>query len=135
LSNRVLDHWMHQQDIRRAVKRPGGLAGPGGAHALRAFSRSLPYILGKRIGAPSGTTVVLDVSGEHPATVGATVGEDGRGAALDSVPADPSSRIAMDFETYIILAGGRRTPEQVTTSVAGDTGLAEAVLANLAVTP
>src|SRR5690349_18269850 len=27
LSNRVIDQWMHQQDIRRAVGRPGGLAG------------------------------------------------------------------------------------------------------------
>jgi hypothetical protein len=40
----------------------------------------------------------------------------------------------MDFETFIVLSGGRRSPEQVTTTVTGDTSLGDAVLANLAVT-
>jgi len=135
LSNRVLDQWMHQQDIRRAVGRPGGLAGPGGAHALSTFSRSIPYVVGKRVGPPPGTTVVLDITGEHPATLAATLGEDGRAGRLDTIPDDPSVRIGMDFETFIMLSGGRRTPDQVTASVIGDTELGHAVLANLAVTP
>jgi uncharacterized protein (TIGR03083 family) len=134
LSNRVIDQWMHQQDIRRAVDQPGGLAGPGGAHALAVFSRALPYVVGKRIAPPPGTTVVLDVTGEHPTTLGATVGEDGRAARLDPVPAEPTVRIGMDFETFIVLSGGRRGPDQVTAEVSGDTDLADAVLANLAVT-
>lgn len=134
LSNRVLDQWMHQQDIRRAVGKPGGLAGPGGAHALAVFSRALPYVVGKRVAPPPGTAVVLDVTGEHPATLGATVGEDGRAARLDAMPAEPTVRIGMDFETFIVLSGGRRLPEQVTAEVSGDADLGNAVLANLAVT-
>jgi uncharacterized protein (TIGR03083 family) len=135
LSNRVLDQWMHQQDIRRAVDKPGGLAGPGGAHALAVFSRSIPYVVGKRVAPPPGTTVVLDVSGEHPATLSAAVGQDGRAARLDEAPADPTVRINMDFETFIVLSGGRRTPDQVAAPVTGDTELGNAILANLAVTP
>ena len=134
LSNRVIDQWMHQQDIRRAVDRPGGLAGPGGAHALAVFSRSIPYVVGKRIGPPPGTTAVLDITGEQPATLVAAVGDDGRASRLDAAPAEPTVRIGMDFETFIVLSGGRRTPEQVTATVSGDTGLGNAVLANLAVT-
>jgi len=134
LSNRVIDQWMHQQDIRRAVDRPGGLAGPGGAHALAVFSRSIPFIVGKRIAPPPGTTVVLDITGDHPAMLAVTVGDDGRAARLDEAPAEPTVRIAMDFETFIVLSGGRRTPDRVTTTVAGDTTLGNAVLANLAVT-
>jgi len=135
LSNRVLDQWMHQQDIRRAVDKPGGLAGPGGAHALAVFSRSIPYVVGKRVAPPPGTTVVLDVSGEHPATLSAAVGQDGRAARLDEAPADPTVRINLDFETFIVLSGGRRTPDQVAAPVTGDTELGNAILANLAVTP
>lgn len=134
LSNRVIDQWMHQQDIRRAVDRPGGLAGPGGAHALAVFSRSIPFIVGKRIAPPPGTTVVLDITGEHPATLAVTVGDDGRAARLDEVPAEPTVRIDMEFETFIVLSGGRRTADSVTTTVIGDTTLGNAVLANLAVT-
>ena len=134
LSNRVVDQWMHQQDIRRAVDRPGGLAGAGGAHALAVFSRGIPYVVGKRIAPPPGTTVVLDIIGDHPATLAAAVGEDGRAARLDAAPAEPTVRIGMDFETFIVLSGGRRTPERVTATISGDTGLGNAVLANLAVT-
>ncbi len=135
LSNRAIDQWMHQQDIRRAVGRPGGLDGPGGEHALRTFSRSLPFVVGKRIGAPAGTTVVLDVTGEHRATVAVRMGEDGRAALLDAPPADPTAHLTMDFETFIILSGGRRAPEQLTADVVGDGDLGNAVLANLGVTP
>jgi uncharacterized protein (TIGR03083 family) len=134
LSNRIIDQWMHQQDIRRAVGKPGGLAGPGGAHALSVFSRSIPYVVGKRVAPPPGTTVVLDVSGEHPATLAAAVGEDGRAARLEGAPVEPTVHIGMDFETFIVLSGGRRTPDQVTASVAGDAELGNAILANLAVT-
>jgi len=135
LSNRVFDQWMHQQDIRRAVDKPGGLAGPGGAHALAMFSRSIPFVVGKRVTPPPGTTVVLDITGEHTATLAATVGDDGRAARPDTVPGDPTVRIGMDFETFIVLSGGRRTPDQVTAEVSGDADLGDAVLANLAVTP
>jgi uncharacterized protein (TIGR03083 family) len=135
LSNRVFDQWMHQQDIRRAVGKPGGLAGPGGAHALAVSSRSIPFVVGKRVAPPPGTTVILDITGEHPATLGATVGGDGRAARLDAVPADPTVHIRMSFETFIVLSGGRRTPAQVTADVTGDSDLGNAVLANLAVTP
>ena len=134
LSNRVIDQWMHQQDIRRAVDWPGGLAGPGGAHALAVFSRGIPYVVGKRVAPPAGTTVVLDITGEHPATLAAAVGDDGRAARLEAAPAQPTVHIGMDFETFIVLSGGRRTPEQVTATVTGDTNLGNAVLANLAVT-
>jgi uncharacterized protein (TIGR03083 family) len=135
LSNRATDQWMHQQDIRRAVNRPGGLSGPGAAHALRAYSRALPFVLGKRVGPPAGTTVVLDITGEQPATLAAEMGDDGRGAMLDAPPPEPTTHITMDFETFAILAGGRRTPEQVATTVTGDAGLAAALLADFAVTP
>src|SRR5690348_7833276 len=37
LRNRPLDVWMHEQDIRRAVGRPGGWDSPAAAHTLRIF--------------------------------------------------------------------------------------------------
>jgi uncharacterized protein (TIGR03083 family) len=135
LSNRVVDQWMHEQDIRRATNRPGGLTGVAAAHTFGVFASSFPFVLGKRVGAPAGTTAVLEISGEHPATLTAVVGDDGRAAPLDAAPADPTVRIAMDFETLTILSGGRRGPDQVTVSITGDAELGDAILANLGVTP
>ena len=77
LSNRPLDVWMHEQDIRRAVGRPGGLDSPAAAHTAAVFARGLGYVVGKRVGAPAGTSVVLDVTGPHPVHA-AVAGRRGR---------------------------------------------------------
>ena len=65
LRNRPLDVWMHEQDVRRAVDRPGGLDSPAAEHVVDYLSESLGYVLAKRAGAPAGTTLVLrvDLSG------------------------------------------------------------------------
>ena len=61
LSNRPVDVWMHEQDIRRAVGRPGGYDCPAAAHVLRVFGRALPMVVGKRVSPPPGTTVRVAV--------------------------------------------------------------------------
>jgi uncharacterized protein (TIGR03083 family) len=135
LSNRPLDLWMHEQDIRRATGRPGGLDSPAAAHVARVFARSLPYVLAKSVGAPVGTSAVLVVSGAWPQSHAAVVGDDGRGRALADPPAEPTVTVRLDFEDWIVLAGGRRAADRVRAAVAGDEVLGRAVLGHLAVTP
>ena len=70
LRNRPLDLWMHEQDVRRAVGRPGGLDSPAAAHTVDYLSESLGYVLAKRVGAAPGTTVRLEVEGHEPVAYG-----------------------------------------------------------------
>ena len=135
LSNRPLDLWMHEQDIRRATGRPGNLGSPAAAHVGSVFATSLPFVLGKKVGAAPGTTVVLDVTGAQPRVLAATVGDDGRGAPLAEAPDRPTATVSLDFEAWVVLAGGRRTAADVEVAVTGDTGLARRVVESLAVTP
>lgn len=139
LSNRPLDLWMHEQDIRRATGRPGNLDTPGARHTGAVFSASLPFVLGKKVGAAPGTTAVLTVTGgpyaDRPLTMAAAVGEDGRGAPLAEPPGSPDVRIELGFEDWIVLAGGRRGRAAVTARLEGDTALGEQLLDALAVTP
>ncbi|MGZ4536174.1 MAG: maleylpyruvate isomerase family mycothiol-dependent enzyme [Nocardioidaceae bacterium] len=135
LSNRAVDVWMHEQDIRRAVGRPGSMDGPGAVHTVGVFARSFGYVVGKRVGPPAGTTVVLDVTGVHPVHLVAAVGDDGRGHLVTEEPAAPTVTLRMDLETYVILSGGRRTPDDVTVEVTGDQELGGRVLAAMPVTP
>jgi uncharacterized protein (TIGR03083 family) len=135
LTNRPFDLWMHEQDIRRAVGRPGDLDTAGAQHAAQVFAKSLPYVLGKRVEAPTGSTAVLVVTGPQELELAAAVRGDGRGVALTDVPAQPTTRITVDFESWTVLAGGRRTPDEVHAKIEGDQELGRRILANLAVTP
>ena len=132
LRNRPLDVWMHEQDVRRAVGRPGGMDTDAAAHAASYLAESLPYVLAKRVEAPAGTTTVLEVAGHGP--VAATVGEDGRGS-LVTPPGSPTVTLRTDRESFILLAGGRRTPSGDAVHVEGDTALGARILEQLAVTP
>lgn len=140
LSNRALDVWMHDQDIRRAVNRPDGLQGPGAAHTAAVCARSWPYVVGKRAGAPSGTTAVLEVVGPQARTLAAHVGEDGRARPVDPAAGSGSSAVPevvvrLDFEDWIALSGGRRSPDATGARIEGDQALGAAILAGMTITP
>ncbi|MGI8644974.1 MAG: maleylpyruvate isomerase family mycothiol-dependent enzyme [Nocardioides sp.] len=133
LRNRPLDIWMHEQDVRRALDRPGGLDSPAAAHTTDYLSESLGFVLAKRLGAPAGTTVRLDIEGHPP--VAYCVSDQGRGERLQELPPEPSAAIAMDRETFVMLAGGRRTPPDDAVTITGDRELGRRLLDTLAVTP
>ena len=130
---RVFDCWFHEQDVREALDRPGGLVGPVADLSAGRIPKSLPYIIGKRAGAPDGSTVVIVVDGvEH------AVGVTGRAALLDNVPATPDVRIELDRRTFTRLAGGRWTGDQArdrgAVVVTGDEALATQILNNFGYT-
>ena len=135
LRNRPLDVWMHDQDIRRAVGRPGGMTSPGAAHCVMVLTMSFPFSVGKHVAPPAGTTVVLDVRGGHPVHLAVEVNADGRAVPMPHDPLDPTVRLRMDTETFTILGGGRRTPEDLPVEIIGDQDLGRAVLVAMAVTP
>ena len=135
LSNRVVDVWMHEQDIRRAIGRPGGMSTPGAAHTVATFTRSFPYTVGKRVGPPVGTTVVLDVTGVSPVHLAVEIDESGRAVPLTDEPDEPSVSLRMDVETFVILGGGRRELSALSVDVSGDESLGRRVLEAMAVTP
>ena len=135
LSNRPLDLWVHEQDVRRAVGRPGGLDSPAAAHVVGVFGRSLPFVLGKKAGAVPGQSVRVVVSGEQILDEAALVGEDGRGARCVVVPEEPTATLAMDTETFVVRCSGRRDPASLDVAVSGDPDLGARVLAALATTP
>lgn len=133
LRNRPLDVWMHEQDVRRAVGRPGGTDSPGAAHTVAQLGGTLGFVVGKRVGAPAGTSVVLDVVDHGSFAV--EVGDDGRARPVATPPAEPTVRLRTDRAGLTALAGGRRGPDRVEVEVHGDADLAAAILAQMATTP
>ena len=133
LRNRPLDIWMHEQDVRRAVGRPGNLDSPPAQHTADYQLEALGFVLAKRAGAPPGTTAVFEVDGSDPAAF--TVNDAGRGQALPEPPAEPDVRLKMDRESFIVLSGGRRAPEPGRVQIEGDQELGQRILDNMATTP
>ena len=126
---RVMDCWVHEQDIRRAVGKPGSLEGPVATHAFGRHRGAMGFVVGKKAGAPDGTTVVFDVAGfgQIPIAV------EGRARQLDAAPSDPTVRLSMDLETFNRLCCGRGDPAEVGRGVTieGDTGLGARIVQNM----
>ncbi|REE98665.1 uncharacterized protein (TIGR03083 family) [Thermomonospora umbrina] len=131
---RAMDCYVHEQDIRRATGRPGNLDAPAAPCARALLLRGLPYVVGKKAAALPGQSVTLEVTGPAAFTVHIEVGPDGRARVTDPLPA-PTTTLTMDWETYLVLSAGRRTPDTVTTAITGDPDLATRLLTAMAVTP
>jgi uncharacterized protein (TIGR03083 family) len=136
---RVFDCWYHDQDIREAIDRPGFLEGPVADLSLgRIPPKGLPFVVGKKAGAPPGTTVVFDVSGTTPMLSTVHVPPEGRAVLLDAPPPSPSVTLGMDRRTFARLAGGRWTGDQArregVVRVDGDQDLGNRIVDNMAFT-
>lgn len=135
LRNRALDVWVHEQDIRRAIGKPGDLDSVGARYAQSAFAAVLPYVVGKLTDAPAGSTVVVDITGPVPDTFGVEVREDGRGYPTDANSVtEPTVRLSMDTESFTILGAGRREPTTLPIRIEGDEDLARQILDGLPIT-
>jgi uncharacterized protein (TIGR03083 family) len=128
---RVMDCWVHEQDMRRAVGKPGHLSGACAEHSVDRLIRTLPIVVGKRAAAPEGSTVVIDITGPVERTLPVTV-TAGRAAIVPTVPDDVLTTVSMDSETFIVLATGRATSgERAGWTVSGDETIGLAVVSQL----
>lgn len=129
---RIFDCWVHEQDIRRAVEIPGGLDDIVADHALGRILQAMPFVVGKKVRAPEGSTILFDLA--EKGSYGIEV-VDGRAKMLDVPPDDPTARISTDFETFACLGCGRWDPGYVMdlgrVEIDGDEDLAYRVVDNL----
>ena len=143
LAIRVFDIWMHEQDIREALHRPGGLDSGAAAHAVAQLFAALPRIVAKTAAIEPGNAVVLDLTGPTTGRAGARVEEhDGRATGIplftgesDEHPDVVTTSLTMSTQVATRLAGGRRRPEDLHVVVHGDEGVAQRVLAAMTITP
>ncbi|MGB8861972.1 MAG: maleylpyruvate isomerase family mycothiol-dependent enzyme [Ilumatobacteraceae bacterium] len=124
---RVLDSWLHEQDMRRAADRPGNLAGPAAELTVDRLIRTIPIVVGKRAATPEGGAVALNISGGVERHLLCEV-RNGRAAMVETPTHAPLATIALDTEGFVVLAAGRRGPERITATISGDGELAGRVL-------
>jgi uncharacterized protein (TIGR03083 family) len=105
---RNFDFWVHEQDIRVPLGRPGHTSGPAAELALDEVRRSFGYIVGKRAAIPDGSSVLIELHGPIEGRLGAVV--EGRARLLDHLD-NPDAVVRTDFLTFMLLACGRIDPE------------------------
>jgi uncharacterized protein (TIGR03083 family) len=125
---RVMDAWVHEQDIRRALGKPGNEVSGAAAHSLGRFVRSLPMVVAKRAKAPDGSVVTVQVTGPVTRTLHVAT-TAGKAALVDAAAA--TCTISLDSNTYVALCCGRQffAPGDPRVTISGDTALGERVMA------
>jgi uncharacterized protein (TIGR03083 family) len=134
LGFRIFDSWVHEQDMRCAIDRPGDLDSAAAEHSIDMMLGVLPYIVGKKVGAPDGSLVVLTLTGPFDRTA-AVVMVDGRARPLDPVPDAPTVTVTLPADAYARLSCGRTDPVAALTAravaIEGDAELGGAVVREL----
>lgn len=147
LTLRASDVWVHEQDIRTAVRRPGDLDTAAAAIFVAAVLRAFPRVVARDARVPVGHAVIVDVTGPVVARAGARVVLDENRRAFGeelftggshdedtaSAPTQTTS-IVVSTDALTRRAAGRRSVEDLVFSVAGDADVARDVLENLVVT-
>ena len=130
LQIRIMDAWVHELDMRRAVGQPGDEDGIAAEHAVDRLLLAFPLVVGKRAGTPEGATVVLRLTGPVAREVAVTV-TGGRAARVDAVPAEVAATVTTTSTTWMGLATGRLGADEAAADVelAGDVELGRRVLA------
>lgn len=139
---RVFDCWVHEQDIRDALGRPGHEAGPPAEQSIDEIVRALGFVLGKKVGLAGGESVAFRLTGPverelHVAVV------DGRARVVQADGADVTVTLTLSSSAFTRLACGRIDPAQVLAGkvaplggvgLVGDEALGRRVVSNLAFT-
>jgi len=130
LTLRVMDTWSHEQDVRRAVGRPGHASGPAVDEAVTYWAQYLPWVVGRRVHAPDGATVLFAVD-HHRFGVRVV---DGRGQPDDLGGEEPTVTISMSAPTFAAHVGGR-TDAPADHVITGEQALGRVIVANLGFLP
>jgi uncharacterized protein (TIGR03083 family) len=131
---RVFDQWVHEQDVRSAVGRPGHLSGAAVEQSLDEIVRSLGYVVGKKAGVPKGCSVRFELTGEAPRRIDVDVIE--RATVVDALAEAPTVTLTLSGWLFAALACGRTSyaEHQEQAEIAGDENLGRQVLEHMAFT-
>ncbi len=130
LAVRILDCWIHEQDIRWALGVPGGLSGPAAEHTVDRLIRTIPIVVGKRSEVPEGSAVRVVVTDGVERDLLCQV-NGGRAGFVDASAVEPLATVTFTTEAFVAAANGRDgAAAGGAVTIEGDRELGERVVAN-----
>ena len=124
---RIVDSWIHLQDIRDALLEPADDHGIGEEITLNRFEATMGYVWAKRAAAPEGALLQLNIMGRTARTVRLRV-VNARGVPAEASPETPTLELTTAAPLFWRRCAGRINAEALlrasATDVRGDTRLA-----------
>ena len=131
---RIFDAWVHEQDIRRAVRQSGHMEGSVAEHSTERVARAMPYVVGRKVQPPDGTTVVFQVTGPAGRTLAIAM-QGARANPLNDLPSTATVSLTMDVETFTCMGCGRWGPGMALQSgkvrIDGDQALGQTIVGQM----
>lgn len=135
METRILDSWIHLQDIRDALAMPSDDHGIGEEIVVNRFEAAMPYVIGRRAEAPEGSRVRFSLIGRLARNFDIEVVE-GRARAA-TTPGEPIVEIVTPVALFWRRAAGRISADAFlrasSTEVIGDRDLAVSIGNGMAV--
>jgi uncharacterized protein (TIGR03083 family) len=132
MKTRVFDSWVHEQDVRLALGRPGGSGGLASAIGLGQVQSAMGFVVGKKAAAPEGSVVRFSVKGPGADAREFTLAVQGGRAGPVASGATPTVCLTLSSLAFLRLGCGRSTAAEeeaaAEVEVAGDATLGRKIL-------
>jgi uncharacterized protein (TIGR03083 family) len=110
---RAFDSWVHEQDARRALDRPGGSGNLASAISLGRVESAMPFVVGKKAACADGTAVRFEIEGPGDDARAFTVAVEGSRARAVDEDVTPTVTVSLSSLDFLRLGCGRATAAQV----------------------
>ncbi len=131
---RVFDCWMHEQDIRVALGRPGHDEGVAVEVSLDEMTTAMGFVVGKRAGVPAGSSVTFELTGGSDRSIHVRVAE--RATVVRELDGPATVTLTMPVVSFGRISGGRLDAHEHVerVRVTGDETLGRRILESLSYT-
>ena len=129
---RVFDCWLHEQDIRDAVGRPGHETGLAVDVVVDEMATALGFVVGKKAGAAAGQSVTFALTDGGAVVRELHVDVAERASVVPALAGPPTVTLTMPVGVMTRRCAGRVGPDELLDQVVidGDLALASKILEN-----
>lgn len=132
MTTRIFDSWVHEQDVRLALGRPGGAGGLASAVGVGQVEAAMGFVVGKKAAAPEGAVVHFSVTGPASDARQITLEVRGGRARPGARGLVPTVTLALTSGDFVRLGCGRVSAGELEAAggvvVAGDAALGKKIL-------
>lgn len=131
---RQFDFWVHEQDMRVPLGKPGDPGEAAARLALNEVVGSLGFIFGKKVGLGEDQRMAVHLTGQVEQDLFIDI-VNGRASQVEELSGPATAELTVDMHTFMLLACGRIDPQTAidagTVSWSGDAALGEHAARNL----